>query len=157
MRTFRLRVISADMNCTFAFEYEFSRDGDDFGWLMAHVQAPNFSRRNGMWVQWEALVDFSASLARYPIEAEKPIACEWGFSENGKYTAVTKLKVSPEGSTGGLAASVLLANYDKPEDRCQARFQTNYPSLLQFQHEIDRMMREKVGVAILTGRNVTVR
>lgn len=63
------------MNSKLALEYEFSRDaGDDFGWLAAAVETPKFRGLNGMWVQWQDLGDFAATLSTFPIQAESPVA-----------------------------------------------------------------------------------
>lgn len=139
------------MTCTLSFEYEFSRDGYDFGWLIGRLQTPDFTGRNGMWVQWQDVVDFAAVLSRFPIEVAHPVTCDWGFSEGGQYTAITKLNVAAAGATGALVANVTLANYYEPENRCQVRFQTDYPSLTRFQHELESVMRRGTGSATLSG------
>jgi hypothetical protein len=139
------------MNSRLALAYEFSRDGDDFGWLSAEVQTPLFSGRNGMWVQWQDVGDFAASLSRYPIEIGSPVIGEWGFGESGKYSEITKVVIAPKGSTGGLAADVSLADYYEPANRCSTRFTTDYPSLDRFRKDIERMMKERIGSAVLCG------
>jgi hypothetical protein len=139
------------MNCSLSFEYEFSRDGDDFGWLAARLETPDFTGRNGMWVQWQDVVEFAASLSQYPIEAAYPVTCEWGFGEQGRYTAITKVSVAPAGPTGGLVVHVSLADYHEPESRCQSRFETDYPSLAHFRQQIERMMRKEAASASLSG------
>ncbi|MEG3152864.1 hypothetical protein U1769_23485 [Sphingomonas sp. ZT3P38] len=85
------------MNSNVTFEYEFSRDDDDFGWLTTRLETPDFSGRNGMWVQWQDICEFAASLTRWPLTEERPASCEWGFGEHGGYTEITKLSISPEG------------------------------------------------------------
>ncbi|HEV7287147.1 hypothetical protein [Sphingomonas sp.] len=137
------------MNCTLTFEYEFSRDDDDFGWLLARLQTPDFSGRNGMWVQWQDLTDFAASLSQYPFNA--PAVCEWGFGEEGKFTPVTKLSLSAAGVRGGLIADVFLANYYEPANFVQSRLETDYPSVAEFQRQLARMMRREVSDATLIG------
>ncbi|WP_298200151.1 hypothetical protein [Novosphingobium sp.] len=144
------------MNSLFVFEYEFSRDGDDVGWLIAKVQTPSFSGSNGTWVQWQDVRDFASSLSTYPINADRPAHCEWGFSEQGQYTAITKLSIAPKGATGGLVASVLLANHYVPDNRCSTFFETDYPSVSEFSEQIKRMLNNRTGGATLTG-NVEVR
>jgi hypothetical protein len=104
-----------------------------------------------MWVQWQDVVDFAASLSRFPIDAAHPVTCDWGFCEGGQYTAITKLSVAAAGATGALTADATLANYYEPENRCQARFQTDYPSLTRFQHQIESMMRRETRSATLSG------
>ncbi|RZF63788.1 hypothetical protein EWE75_14235 [Sphingomonas populi] len=139
------------MNSKLVLEYEFSPDGDDFGWLIAKVQTPQFGGRNGMWVQWQAVGDFAASLSAYPINADSPVLGEWGFGEQGQYTEITKIGIAPKGSTGGLIINVTLANYYEPENRCSTRFETDYPSLSEFREEIERMMHNRTGSAVLQG------
>ena len=46
---------------------------------------------------------------------------------------------------------------DEPENGCRTRFETDYPALLQFQDQIERMMRERKGAAVLTGFNGNAR
>jgi len=139
-----------EMNSKLVLEYEFSRD-DDFGWLIAEVETPRFAGRNGMWVQWQDVADFAASLSRYPIEADSPALGEWGFSEQGQYTEITQVSIAPRALTGGLVAHVSLANYHEPVNRCSTCFDTDYPSLSRFQEEIERMMRDRTGSAVLHG------
>ncbi|AJP70569.1 hypothetical protein [Sphingomonas hengshuiensis] len=139
------------MNSTLVLEYEFSRDGDDFGWLIAKVQTPHFSGRNGMWVQWQDVGDFAASLSTYPINADNPVLGEWGFGEQGQYTEITKVGIGPKGATGALVANVSLANYYEPENRCSTCFETDYPSLSDFREEIERMLHDRTGSAVLNG------
>lgn len=139
------------MNSNLTLKYEFSRDGDDFGWLMAQVDTPQFKGRNGMWVQWQDMTDFAALLSTYPINADSPLVEDWGFSEQEKYTEITKIAISPFGLTGGLVAEVVLANYYEPTNRCSTRFETDYPSVRRFREEIDRMMRTRAGSAVLYG------
>jgi hypothetical protein len=138
------------MNSNFVFEYEFSR-GDDFGWLKAKVETPHFGGRNGMWVQWQDLGNFAASLSAYPITPVSPKLCRWGFGKDGKYTEITKLAIAPKGVTGGLLADVSLANWDEPDNRCSTRFETHYPSLAAFREEIERMLHNRTGSATLYG------
>lgn len=145
------------MNCSLVFEYEFSRDGDDFGWLCARLQTPDFSGHNGMWVQWQDLPDFAASLSQCPIEDAKPIICDWGFSEHGRYTPIIKLSITTAGPAGRLVADVLLANYYEPANFCQAQFKTDYPSVTAFQQQIGRMMRKECTEATLSGLKVNSR
>jgi hypothetical protein len=143
------------MNSKLTFEYEFSRD-DDFGWLMARVETSDFSRSNGMWVQWQDIEDFAAALGRYPIAKDDAVECEWGFSERGQYIEVTKVRIAPSGSTGGIFADVSLADYYQPENRCQTRFETDYPSLSEFRVQIGRMMQTRTGSATLNGFKASV-
>lgn len=139
------------MNSTLSFEYQFSSDGDDFGSLIARVETPDFSGSNTMWVQWQDLVDFAASLSCFPIEATNPVKCDWGFVENGDYKRVTTVEIAPTGATGALVADVYLANYYDPDNRCQTLFEIDYPSVERFKSEIDKMMSEKSGNATLKG------
>lgn len=60
------------MNSKLTFEYRFSTDGDDFGLLFASVETPRFTGTNEMWVQWQDLTDFAATLARFPIAEDDP-------------------------------------------------------------------------------------
>lgn len=139
------------MNCKLSLQYEFSQDGDDFGWLAAHVDTPSFGGRNGMWVQWQNLLDFASSLKSYPIQADTPSNAQWGVGERDKYTEVTTITIAPMGSTGGLAAHVSLANYYSPTNKCCTQFETDYPSIARFGEEIERMIRERNGRAVLVG------
>ena len=140
------------MNSKLALEYEFSRDaGDDFGWLAAAVETPKFRGRNGMWVQWQDLADFAATLSTFPIQAESPVTGEWGFAKAGHYTEITKVVIAPNGSTGALVVNVSLADYYEPENRCITRFETDYPSLDRFREAIEQMMSERTGEAVLDG------
>ena len=139
------------MNATLTFEYEFSRDDDDFGWLTARVETPDFSGRNGMWVQWQDIVAFGASLHRYPIEATHPLSCEWGFGEAGRYEVVTKVVIAPQGATGGLIVDVDVANYYDHRNRCRTQFLTDCPSLARFREQIETMMRREAQTAALCG------
>lgn len=139
------------MNSRLTFQYEFSRDEDDFGWLTAGLETPDFSGRNGMWVQWQDILDFAASLARYPIPKGEAVECEWGFGERGQYTAVTKVRIAPGRPTGGVIADISLANYNQPENHCRTQFETDYPSLSEFRLEIERMMQNRCGSATLLG------
>lgn len=139
------------MNSKLVLKYEFSRDDDDFGWLMAEVQTPCFAGRNSMWVQWQDVGEFAASLSRYPIEADNPLLGEWGFGEQEQYTEITRVRIAPKASTGGLVADISLANYYEPANRCRARFDTDYPALAKFQEEIERMMLDRSGGAVLNG------
>ena len=139
------------MNSSLSLEYEFSRNGDDFGWLIAKVTTPDFSGRNGMWVQWQDIADFASSLSRFPIEVDVPLQCDWGFSAKDKYSQITAIKIAPVGKTGGLITDVYLANYHEPANRCQTIFQTDYPSLIEFKAQIERMIKDRYGVATLGG------
>ena len=139
------------MNSKLILEYEFSQDGDDFGWLRAEVQTSCFSGRNGMWVQWRDVIDFAASLASYPIQADRSVTEEWGFNERGQYAEITKISITPEGLTDVLAVNVSLANYYEPASRCSICFKTDYPSLDRFRAEIEQMMRDRAGSAALFG------
>jgi hypothetical protein len=145
------------MNSVVTLEYEFSRDDDDFGWLIVHVQTPDFSGRNGMWVQWQDVVDFGVALSRYPIDAAAPVTCEWGFSEDEKYEVITKIVITPGGTTGGLVVDVCLANYYDPQNRCETRFGTDYPCIARFRDEIKRMMRRDAQAAALSGLKANLR
>lgn len=138
------------MDGSLTFEYEFSRDGDDCGWLIARVETPDFSGTNGMWVQWQDVVEFGGALSRYPIEAANPVTCEWGFGEEGKYEVVTKVAIAPEGATGGLIVDVYLANFYDPRNRCHTRFYTDYPSITRFREQIERMMQKDALTAVLS-------
>lgn len=139
------------MRHALSFEYEFSRDDDNFGWLSAHLQTPDFSGRNGMWVQWQDLLEFARSLSRYPIGTRQPVGCEWGFSEKGEYTPVTKLDIGPTEVTGGLQARICLRDYYAPANCCQTEFRTDYPSLDAFREQIEAMMRKEASAATLNG------
>lgn len=139
------------MNNGLVFEYEHSRDGDDFGWLITRVVTPAFQAENGMWVQWQDLLEFGQSLSAYPIPSDQPLTGEWGVGEHGEYQAITSVAVAPEGTTGGLIADVFLANYYDPRHRCQTRFLTDYPSLDRFRFEIVAMMGRERPSATLTG------
>jgi hypothetical protein len=139
------------MNSKLILEYEFSRDGDDFGWLSAEVQTPRFSGHNGMWVQWQDVGDFAASLSSYPIGADNPAIGEWGIDEQGQYIEITKVSIAPTGLTGALLADVSLANYYEPTSRCSTRFKTDYTSVDRFRADIERMMKDRTGSAVLAG------
>lgn len=139
------------MNCTLTFEYAFSTDDDDFGWLSARLHTPDFSGRNGMWVQWQDLLDLARSLSRYPIEAGQPVTCEWGFSEKEEYILITKLDIGPAGATGGLLAEICLRDYNAPANYCQTQFRTDYPALDAFREQIEAMMRKEASSATLNG------
>lgn len=139
------------MNSKLTLEYQFSRDDDDFGWLAAAVETPKFKARNGMWVQWQDIGDFAARLSTYPLQADSPVTGEWGFSEAGKYTAITKIIIAPHGSTGTVFANVSLADYDQPEVCCMTLFETDYPAPDRFREEIERMMSRRTGEAVLAG------
>ena len=139
------------MNSKLIFGYEFSRDGDDFGWLLAEVETPHFKGRNGMWVQWQDVGDFAAALIQYPIETDSPVTGEWGFTQQGNYTEVTKVSIGPTGKSGALVTSVSLVNYYEPSIRCSTRFQTDYPAVGRFRVEIERMMQDRTGRAVLEG------
>ncbi len=128
------------MNSKLVLEYAFSRDDDDFGWLIAKVQTPHFSGSNGMWVQWQDVGEFAASLLRYPIDVDSPVIGEWGFCEQEQYTEITKISIAATGATGALLAAVSLANYYEPTNRCSTCFKTDYPAADRFRAEIERMM-----------------
>jgi hypothetical protein len=104
-----------------------------------------------MWVQWQDLGDFAASLSRYPIAADRPALGEWGFGEQGQYTPITKVSIAPNGSSGGLVTEVSLADYYGPVNRCSTHFGTDYPSVDRFKDEIERMIRDRAGRAVLLG------
>ena len=142
------------MNAGLTLEYEFSRDGDDFGWLIARVETPDFKAANGMWIQWQDVVKFGAALSTYPIEAANPVTCEWGFSQAGEYQAITKVAIAPERATGGLVVEVCLANYYDPRHRCQTRFQTDYPSVARLREQIEAMMGGEAPTAFLAGQEL---
>lgn len=139
------------MNCTLSFRYEFSRDDDDFGWLAASLRTPQFSGRNGMWVQWQDLSEFAEALSRYPIDAAGPVECNWGFGGEGGYSPVTRVRVRPAAVTGPVAVEVLLADHYQPDDHCRTRFETDYPALLEFQRQLRLMMRREGEEAVLKG------
>jgi hypothetical protein len=139
------------MTSSLSLEYEFSPDGDDFGWLIAQLETPDFSGRNGMWVQWQDLVEFGEKLVRYPIDAANPIVEEWGFSREDEHTMITRIKVAPSGNTGGLICNVSLANYYEPQNRCRSCFATDYPALGRFRDELAGMMRKECQQATLVG------
>jgi hypothetical protein len=140
------------MNSTLTFALEPSKDkNDDFGWLTAITKTPQFSAQNGMWVQWQDLVEFGLTLGRYPITASEPIACEWGYGEFGEYTLVTRVEITPVGLTGALVVNVNLANFHEPANRCQTQFRTNYGSVATFKDQIAQLMRGEATTAILSG------
>jgi hypothetical protein len=139
------------VNSSLTLAYEFSRDGDDFGWLEASLSTPDFSARNGMWVQWQDLTSFAEELLRYPLTRESPAEAEWAVGEDGRTEAITRIVVAPAGSTGALVCFVYLANYYENADRCQVRFGTDYPSLARFADALGAMMRKEVPSAVLTG------
>lgn len=139
------------MNNSLVLEYEFSRDGDDFGWLNARVETPDFGGRNGMWVQWQDVKEFGESLAAYPIGRDKPVVGQWGFGDDGRWEIVTRISIAPAGETGALIVELLLANYYDPFFRCQTRFKTDYPALDRFRREIESMMRREAKTAVLSG------
>jgi hypothetical protein len=139
------------MNSRLTLSYAFSRDGDDFGWLRADVYTPDFSARNGMWVQWQDLGDFAAELSRYPLTQEAPVTVDWGYGTDRGYESVTKIVIAPRGPTGGLIVSVSLANNNDPTDRCAVRFDTDYPSAARFADALGAMMRREAPSATLAG------
>jgi hypothetical protein len=139
------------MHASLALEYEFSRDGDDFGWLIARVETADFSGRNGTWVQWHDMIEYAQSLMRYPIKPAEPLVCEWGFGLNDVQTSVTKVVIGPEGATGGLVVEVDIANHYDPRNRCRTFFLTDYPALADFREQIEAMMRRHAPTAILHG------
>jgi len=139
------------MNSSLVFEYEFSKDGDDFGWLKAKLDTPLFTARNGMWVQRQDVVDFAKTLKTYPIQADCPAVGDWGFGEQGKSVEITKLSISHVGLTGGLVTRVVLANYYDPTSKCSTNFKTDYPSLMRFSEEIQQMMLQRTEKATLCG------
>ncbi|MCI4654450.1 hypothetical protein [Sphingomonas aquatilis] len=143
------------MNSSLIVAFEFSRDGDDFGWLTAEVQTPRFRGSNGMWVQWQDVSELAEALRAYPIKQNDPITADWGFGEalQGKAvaTTITGLSIEPRGKTGGLVARICLADYYKPANRCSTQFETDYPSLALFADEITRLLRERSGSATLHG------
>ena len=139
------------MNATLTFEYEFSRDGDDFGWLMVRVETPDFKGRNGTWAQWQDVRDFGAALARFPIETADPVTGKWGFIDNGRDVVITKVQIAPEGPTGGLLVDVELANHYDPRNHCRTRFQTDYLGIASFREQIEMMMRKDAWSASLEG------
>jgi hypothetical protein len=139
------------MNCRLDLEYEYSRDGDDFGWLVAKIVTPSFTGRNGMWVQWQDIDEFASSLSQYPIRPSDPVVVDWGFSKQGTHTSITKIAAEPAGLTGGLVITVSLANDHEPANRCSVRFETEYPALGNFVAELHHMMRERTGGAALIG------
>ena len=138
------------MNSSLTLEYEFS-DHDDFGWLTAHLQTPDFSGRNGMWVQWQDLVEYGEALARYPIEATNPVSEEWGFGTVDDYKVVTRIVIGPTGPTGGLLCDVSLFDYYEPEYGGRSRFTTEYPAVEQFRQQLAAMMRKEGRQAVLSG------
>jgi hypothetical protein len=144
------------MNATLTFEYEFSRDDDDFGWVMVRVETPDFSGRNGTWAQWQDVREFGATLSRFPIELTNPVTCEWGFGEGRKQQVVTRVVIAPEGATGGLIVDVEIANHYDPRNRCRTRFQTDYPSVARFREQIEAMMRKEAPSAALEGTKANV-
>ncbi len=134
-------------------EYEFSRDGDDFGWLVARLETPDFSGRNGMFVQWQDLVEYSEALARYPIEAADPVTKEWGLGAVEDYVGITSIRIGPTGKTGGLVCDVALADYHDPQYGCRSRFATDYPAVEEFRRQLAAMMRKEVQQALLAAVN----
>lgn len=74
-----------------------------------------------------------------------------GHWRRGGYAAVTKVSLGAAGATGGLIVEVLLANYYEPRNSCQTSFRTDYPSLAEFQRQLQLMMRNERAEAILGG------
>lgn len=140
------------MNSSLSFQYRFSEDGDDFGSLLASVQTPDFSGPNAMWVQWQDVEDFSASLSSYPIQADTPLACDWGYSENEEYVPITVVKIAPATATGALIADVFLADQYAPNNQCRTLFETDYLALANFKKALHQIMSDRYGVATLLGR-----
>lgn len=145
------------MNSSLTLKYEFSRDGDDFGWLTARVETRDFSGRNGMWVQWQDVTEFAQALAAYPIAADEPIVREWGFGGDGDHEVVTSVSIAPQGRTGGLIVDVYLANYYDLFHRCQTCFQSDYPTLDRFRRDLASMMRREAQTAVLSGSEASLR
>ncbi|OYW50823.1 MAG: hypothetical protein B7Y36_11735 [Novosphingobium sp. 28-62-57] len=139
------------MKCQLVFRYDFSSDGDDFGWLAAQIDTPQFKAVNGTWVQWQDIEELTASLGRFPIEALEPVVGKWGFSEDGRDTEVTKIVIKPQGIASALSVHVLLANNYKPANLCSVQFVTDYPALAKFSGELRRMLQDRVGSAALDG------
>lgn len=139
------------VNSRLTLAYEFARDGDDFGWLSAAFATPDFSGRNGTWVQWQSVVELAAGFRRYPMSEESPAEADWGFGGAGGYVSVTRIRIAPRGPLGGLIASVRLANQYDPEDCAAVRFETDYPSLARFAEELEAVMRREAESATLAG------
>jgi hypothetical protein len=142
---YRSRVMSGNL----ILEYEFS-SGDDFGWLVARFETPDFCGQNGMFVQWQDLVEYGEALARYPIEAADPVIAEWGFGSVDDYTCITRIVLGPRGPTGGLLCDVSLSDYHDPEYRCRSRFTTDYPAVEQFRQQLAALMRKEGKQAVLS-------
>jgi len=143
-----VRIMSASLT----LEYEFSHH-DDFGWLVARLETPDFCGRNGMFVQWQDLVEYGEALARYPIEAADPVINEWGFGTVEDYNCITRIVIGPSGPTGGLLCDVSLSDYHDPEYSCRSQFTTDCPAVGQFRQQLAAMMRKEGRHAVLAAVN----
>jgi hypothetical protein len=141
------------MTSSLILEYEFARDGDDFGWLIARLETPEFGGRNGMFVQWQDLVEYSEALARYPIAAVDPVIEEWGLGTVEDYNCITRIVIGPSGPTGGLLCDVSLSDYHDPDFGCRSRFATDYMAVEQFRQQLAAMMRKEGRQAVLAAVN----
>lgn len=130
--------------------YDFSADpNDDFGWLTVIVESENCRGKNGMWVQWQDVVDFAEKLSQYPIASETPVEAEWGFTEEGNYTRVTFISLSPANARGEVAVTVDLVDYHDARRRFQLALETTYADIASFRAELEQLMAKARDKAVL--------
>jgi len=100
---------------------------DDFGRLSIAVETERFAGSGGFWVQWQDVREFGEALATFPIEADTPIAVQWGYDMQEGNDLTLSIVIAPLNRTGDLAVRVEIADDHEPAQRVRACFVTNYP------------------------------
>jgi hypothetical protein len=139
----------------------FSFSPDDYGSAELHacVYADGFSGSGSAWFNIDALKDFCASLAAYPIDPKSPPSLEGGYWEDGGKKlseAHLSVRVEPYGGRGALKVNVHLrdpAAMNEPADRARSVstwFVVGYNDLQRFGTAFAKVLGGVAEEAVLT-------
>ena len=150
-----IAVIAARLQCrsmtgSLTLSYDFSGDpNDDLGWLTVIADCEDYRAKNGMWVQWQDVVEFAETLSQYPITSVTPVEAEWGFTENGNYTRVTFISLRPANVSEQVVVTVDLVDWNDVRRRCQMALDTTYADIASFRGELEQLMAKARDKAVL--------
>ena len=140
------------MTAQLAVRYEFSRDGDDFGWLEADLTTARVSGKAGFWVQWQDVQDWASELAAFPLRSDHRSEADWGQCETDgcNYQPIIKVVIcSPP--TGNLEVTVTLADHHDGRMQCQGIFRADALALRRFAQDLSAVINRELPQAVLAG------
>lgn len=142
---------------TFRYKYDDSffdpkLTRDDFGRLSVSATTDRFSGKGGFWVQWQDVRDFGEALATFPISSDAPIVAQWGYDDRKGDDLILGVEIAPANPRGDLIVRFEIADDYEKRERVRGSFLTNYPDLITFRLELDKLMDGEVAEAVLQGR-----